>query len=234
MRNYSRFRVISGIKQLIVRPGRRPREIKGGLIRGLNMHLDLASQTQRWLGLDERELYRWFKRVPEGIRTACDIGASEGMYTLYFLARTPAERVFAFEPSVEAREILESNLEINRLAGDPRLVLSAKFVGGRKGDPNWISLDQALSSARSPCLIKMDIDGGEVDVLQSAPEILLHLRPFWIIETHSVELEQDCCRILRGAGYNTTIIPNAWWRCFVPELRPIPHNRWLVAVPGND
>lgn len=231
MRNYSRFRVISGIKQLIVRPGKRPREIKGGLIRGLHMHLDLASQTQRWLGLDERELYRWFERVPQRIRTACDIGASEGMYTLYFLARTPAERVFAFEPSAEAREILESNLEINGLAGDPRLVLSAKFVGKRKDNPNWISLDQALSSASPPCLIKMDIDGGEVGVLQSAPKVLEKLRPFWIIETHSLELERVCTEILDGAGYRAIIVPNAWWRCVLPELRPIPHNRWLVGLP---
>lgn len=200
MTNYSRFRVLSGIKQLIVRGGKRPLEIRGGLIRGLNMYLDLKSQTQRWLGLDERELCKWFKKVSVGIKTACDIGASEGMYTLYFLARTSAEKVFVFEPWAEAREILDSNLAINGFARDPRLIFSAKFVGGRKSDPNWISLDQALSSARSPCLIKMDIDGGEVNVLQSAPEILLHLKPFWIIETHSVELEQDCCRILRGAG----------------------------------
>ena len=36
---------------------------------------------------------------------------------------------------------------------------------------------------------------------------------------------------LESAGYAVTVIKNAWWRVFVPEQRPIPHNRWLVAFP---
>lgn len=232
LKNYSRFRVVSEIKQLLVPRGKRPRMIKAGLNRGLQMHLDLKCQTQRWLGLDEWELVRWFKKLSIGIKTGCDIGASEGPYTLYFLARTPAKQVFVFEPWAEASECLRRNLEINGFTRDPRLIFSGKFVGGRQGNPNWISLDQALSSASSPCLIKMDIDGGEVDVLQSASEVLQKLKPFWIIETHSVELERGCCEILHEAGYETKVVHNAWWRCVVPELRPIPHNRWLVGIPS--
>ena len=42
-------------------------------------------------------------------------------------------------------------------------------------------------------------------------------------------LEQECLRILRDAGYRTIVVPNAWWRHFVPELRPLELNHWLVA-----
>jgi len=33
--------------------------------------------------------------------------------------------------------------------------------------------------------------------------------------------------ILRERGYKTKIIRNAWWRLFIPELRPLEQNRWL-------
>jgi hypothetical protein len=51
----------------------------------------------------------------------------------------------------------------------------------------------------------------------------------WIIETHSLDLENGCIELLRSAGFQTRVIPNGWWRVFIPELRPIAHNRWLAA-----
>jgi hypothetical protein len=70
--------------------------------------------------------------------------------------------------------------------------------------------------------------GCEIDVLRSGRQLLRSSNVRWLIETHSPDLESECLRFLTDFGYQTQMIPNAWWRCFVPEERT-KHNRWLVA-----
>lgn len=197
------------------------------------MNLDLAHQTQLYLGLSERELYKYFRQLSADINTAIDVGAAEGIYTLYFLAKTPAKKVFAFEPDSAERAMLRTNLDMNSLAGDKRFELSAKYVGKWDIDSEC-TLDSLLPSISPSCLIKVDVEGGEVNVLQGASKLLSLPQIRWIIETHSKELEDQCIQLFSQVGYVTTIVPNAWWRLLIPELRyPRLHNRWLIAVKNS-
>lgn len=225
--------VLSSIKQLLVLEGETPRTIKTGPFRGLKMNLDLASQTQLYLGLFEREVYTALTRLSSGVSSAVDIGIAHGEYTLYFLARTQAAKVFGFEPSEEGRAKLLANLELNDLAHDARLSISAKFVATDSSE-SACNLDSLLSSITLPCLIKMDVDGGEAAVLSGARGLLQLPRVRWLIETHSAQLEQNCISTLTQSGYETRIIPNAWWRFFLPDQRPGEHNRWLIASKRAD
>lgn len=193
------------------------------------MELDLMCQTQLYLGFFERELYKWVTKLSTDINTAIDIGAGEGEYTLQFLAKTSAKKVFAFEPSPSNRAQLITNLELNGFAHDARLELSSQFVGS-SDDASECALDSLLPLISPPCLIKMDVDGTEVNILHGATRLLDLPQFYWIIETHSQQLEEQCIGILHRAGFVTTIIPHAWWRRFIPELRPSPHNRWLIAI----
>src|SRR2546425_1076902 len=64
-----RFSVVEndGIKSIVKRwilpQGRTPRRIQAGILRGLTMELDFQHQAQRWLGLQERELSTWLRRL---------------------------------------------------------------------------------------------------------------------------------------------------------------------------
>lgn len=73
------------------------------------------------------------------------------------------------------------------------------------------------------------MEGAEVDVLAGAQALLMERGVSWLIETHSQMLEEQCIDCLANAGYETHIIPNAWWRKILPERRPLAHNRWLFA-----
>lgn len=192
------------------------------------MNLDLCHQTQLYLGLYEREVYPWLTRFSKGINTAIDIGVGDGEYTLFFLAKTTAAKVFAFEPSEEARARFARNLELNKFSLNSRLSLLPSFVADIQRE-GMSTLDSLLPSVLNPCLVKMDIDGGEIKVLQGAKRFLAFSESRWIVETHSHQLEEDCIQMFRQNHFFTKVIPNAWWRCIIPELRPIPHNRWLVA-----
>lgn len=222
----------SRLKKLVLPSGRAPRAILAGLLRGLTMHLDLAHDSQRWLGLQERELHGWLQKFSAGIATAIDVGASDGMYTLFFLGKTTARKVLAFEPNAESLRRLKENLKENGLEGDPGLEMVCKYVGARnEGDVT--TLDSFLPTLIPPCLVKVDVDGGEADVLRGAQELLAVRDVRWIIEVHSQGLENECLQILEEAGYRTRRIPNAWWRRFIPELRPIEVNHWLAATTDD-
>lgn len=203
-----------------------------GLLRGLTMDTDFSHHTQRWIGIQEREIARVLRRASRDVRTAVDVGAADGMYTLWFLARSEASQVRAFEPDATCSRALSRNLELNGHAKSPRLVLRDAFVGAKVAE-GWTSLDAEVGSAPGPIVVKVDIDGGEVDLLRGASTLLARRDVRWVVETHSAELETECLRIFLEAGYDARIVKNAWWRKIVPETRH-GQNRWLVALrPGE-
>jgi hypothetical protein len=217
------------LKDRLVPRGRKPLVIRGGLASGIKMNLDLTYQSQIWLGLIERELHPWFRRLSENIVTAVDVGADEGFYTLLFLLRTSAQRVFAFEPESEGRARLMDNLRLN---GDhlDRVALSRKYVSSVDTDESC-----ALDSLEivPPCLIKVDVEGGEVDVLRGATKLLATRSVRWIVEVHSPTLREECESVLRAANLEVHDVKEATWRRALPELRPRQSgrpDRWLVAV----
>jgi hypothetical protein len=221
------MRPLSWVKNLMVPAGRKPRRIVFGPFQGITMALSLRHQTQIYLGLFEREVHPWLVRLSRAIHTAIDIGADNGEYTLFFLKRTDA-RVLAFEPNPESLPGLQENLKLNSLAESNRLELSPAMVGDSDG-AGKVRLDSLAGSMRLPCFIKIDVDGGEVEILKGAARLNALGGVRWLIETHSKSLECQCIEQLKAAGFETRIIRNAWWRVLIPELRPIEHNRWLAA-----
>ncbi|HVA49257.1 MAG TPA: FkbM family methyltransferase [Pirellulales bacterium] len=217
------------MKNLVVPRGRAPRRIKAGLLKNLVMNLDLTCDTQLYLGLSERELVKWFEKFTSDAVTAIDIGSNVGAYTVWFLARTKASRILSVEPSPEAREGLTTNLKLNDLHDDPRLTIIDKFVG-KQDSLDTCSLDSLSAVISTPCVIKIDVDGPEATILEGARRVLDRAHVRWIVETHSQDLEEACSQLLTETGYKVEIVQNAWWRTIVPEQRPIPHNRWLVAA----
>ena len=217
---------IQNLKKAFFPRGVAPRKVLSGILRGLQFEIDPACQTQIWFGLQERELYPFFKKLSEGIETAVDVGAADGFYTVFLLNRTGAKQVIAFEPQDSCLNKLKRNLALNPKPSSTQFVLNTSLVGNAEGQ---FPLDQ-LDISNGPCLIKIDTEGAEKDILSSAKKLLSRSNTRWIIETHSKQLEKDCIEILQSHSFKTQIIRPAWWRLFIPELRVMEHNRWLVAT----
>jgi hypothetical protein len=228
MRNTSRFAGV--IKRTLFPSGGRSRAILTGPFQGIRMELDPQCEAQMWLGLTERELFPLLEPLCQGIRSAVDIGAAVGEYTLYALLKTSAERVIAFEPQGNLVEALRRNLDLNGLGQDPRLELHPKFLRDT-GSADSIAADRLAEWVLPPCFLKMDIEGGELAVLRAAASRLLSIPDLrWLIETHNDELHSECAAILKSAGYSIRYISQAWWRGLVPERRRADV-AWLVAMP---
>lgn len=214
------------LKQYVVPAGRRPRRVPFGIASDSVLNLNLGNQMQHYLGLYEHEVFATLRRFSPNLKTAIDVGAADGMYALYFMRRTGAEQIFAFEPGHEEQSLLWANMDLN-YGRCSRFRVINKLVGS--GESGTTTTLDSLLPFKTPCLIKIDVDGAEMDVLRGAERVAGLPNVRWIIETHSAALERECIAWLRERSYTVGVIENAWWRRMLREQRPLEHNRWLSA-----
>jgi precorrin-6B methylase 2 len=226
--NYPLSIIRRTIKQLVFGDRAEAKRVRVGLLRGLYFHIDPKHKSQRLIGFDEREIVSITRRFASRARTCVDIGAYDGWYTVYCASMANVERVFACEPSNGSIELLHANLSLNKNALNAKVTIIPRFIGTKIGH-DWISVDDLLETSSGPFLLKVDVDGGELDVLQSAEKTLKVHAAYLIVETHSPELERDCVQFLSRFGYSSRVVKNAWYRWVIPDKRPIPHNRWFYA-----
>ncbi len=220
---------LSALKGIVVSRGVKPRRVPFGLYRDLILELDLIDRTQLFLGLWERETYAFVRMAAQRSEWVIDVGSGRGELCLFFLKQSSAPTVIAIEPNDSERQLMWRNLELNDCEGSASLVWVKKFVGCA-GDPNFIRLDQMPVDLARRGFIKIDVDGAEMEVLQSGTDFLLNGVMDVLVETHSLLLEQACSAFLTEMGFRCQIIKNAWWRVIIPGNRPIAHNRWLWAT----
>lgn len=191
--------------KLLGKPGRRARTIRLGLLRGLRFFVDTSNKSQRLLGLDELEIKAATQLLASHAISALDIGANDGWYTTYFASLSNIKQVIACEPELQFLRLIQENIALNDARWETKLTYTSKFIGNQDND-SWCTVDRIVVDLPRPILLKIDIDGGEVDVLRGARELLAEGRALLVIETHSLQLEVDCIEYLRQFGYATTII----------------------------
>jgi FkbM family methyltransferase len=166
---------------------------------GERVRLAAAHRHLTWNALE----YDAFRRDVRRGDTVLDVGANLGAYTLLFGQWVGVSgRVHAFEPAPDAREGLRRHVRLNGL--EPcvsvwpeamgRAEGSAAFVAeGSRGDNRLSGLEAAPPTACQigvtsvdafcrrvecrPTLIKVDVEGAELDVLRGARATIAALGP---------------------------------------------------------
>jgi methyltransferase FkbM-like protein len=201
----------------------RTRRLPLGIARGIRLEIDFRHQTKLYLGLYEIELNRHLRRLCRAGFRAFDVGGQFGYDALVFAKLTGAP-VVSFERDEACLAVMGRNFASNpKLA--PLLEARRAFVTD-KTNRGALALDDFASEWGTPDFIKIDVEGGEVDVLRGAARLLRDLKPGALVEVHSPQLERDCSRILVDAGYSITVVDQRRW---LRDQRPTTHNRWLVA-----
>jgi hypothetical protein len=201
------------VKATLLPEGRKVRRLPLGIGRGLRVGLDLQQSLRLYVGLYECELNPHLRRLCRG--AAFDVGGQYG-YDAAILARLSGRQVVTFECDSDCWPILEQTI-----AANPQLDLKLERAAVGRAAP----LDEFALRHGYPQFMKIDVDGMELEVLESAGEILAR-RPALIVETHSLELEQRCRELLLTCGYEVEIVEARRW---LPDYRPIPHNRFLIG-----
>jgi tRNA A58 N-methylase Trm61 len=214
------------LKKMAMPSGPRPRRVLLGPFRGLTLEIDLQTQSQLYFGLYEAELNSYIRTALRHSRWIIDVGAGAGEMSLLFAKN--GRDFIAIESSAQAVGKLRRNALLNGLqVSNHQLV--CKFAG-TSDDRDTVKLDGILVDRTMPGLIKIDVEGQEVAVINGALELISECSAlFLLIETHSQALEAECWSILEKHNMALQIVKNAWYRSVFPENRSIEHNRWIWA-----
>jgi FkbM family methyltransferase len=195
------------------------------------VELSLSGGVLDWNLPVTHEYYLVNRFANKKIDTAVDIGAHVGTWTLRLALF--CKRVVAFEPHLLAYKTLLKNLEINRINNvvAENLAVWNKSKGiklslykypshssplekhpmesqtGEKlneVDVQAISLDDYLKKNDYQIdLIKIDVEGGEVRVVEGAVNTINKFRPNMCIETHSKENYDKILKMLPDFKFET-------------------------------
>lgn len=90
-------------------------------------------------------------------------------------------------------------------------VLGRGTAGGERGRiiVSTITLDKLLEAMSAPTLVKIDVEGAEIEALKGAERLLNEIRPIIYIET-SAETHETCRCLLDNAGYTLSERSGNW------------------------
>lgn len=130
---------------------------------------------------------------------AIDVGANYGFITLAMAKRVlPDGKVLSFEPDPQIFKKLRDSVTTNDLQDN--CILINRFAGKSEED-NFVTIDQILTfyGLDEVDFVKIDVDGGDYDVLFGAKQLLSKYHPPLVIEMGQNQYE--IYNFLKGLGY---------------------------------
>ncbi len=210
-----------------------PVTILAGPFRGARLVLNPAHSKRKILGAYEHVLNAWLETALKRVEAVWDVGANDGYFTYgcatAILGRGGRPHIVAFEPG------LSDNLALREQLTRPERAWPGAYAGatfeflpayvGATNDGTTMTLDAALDArpflAGRPALVKVDVEGAEVDVLDGASRLLGEPAQ-WLVEVHGERLLEPVLDRLQTAGRVVEVhrLKPHW--LFGPEARTIP------------
>ena len=183
---------------------------------------------RKMLGIYEHELNDWLRGALTEVNTLVDVGANDGYFAFgcaqVFLSRRQSGRVYCFEPDAVHLSSLERAAGHYRAAGIA-VEIWPYFLGNLTND-STVTLSE-LEYDGHPALIKIDVEGAELSVLEGSG-LWLNKKNFWLIEVHSEQLLRPIREIAFNAGIHLRQIDQRPHWLLGRESRD-KDNRWLVS-----
>ncbi|MHA1665023.1 MAG: FkbM family methyltransferase [Candidatus Njordarchaeales archaeon] len=189
-----------------------------------------ASPKAQMLGTYEPTVSQIIKSSLETGDIFIDVGAHAGYYTL--MCARLAKKVIAFEPNPINYKFLYFNILLNRLKNvvavkaavsdfDGYGELNVPYQKGKvltsqsslihRGERTFnvrvVTLDKILDSIHitQPFIIKIDVEGAELNVIKGALRTLSKGVKLVIIETHSTYAKNSIVELLKTINYRVSI-----------------------------
>jgi FkbM family methyltransferase len=185
------------------------------------------SPRAQMLGIYETPASKILQKELKDARLFIDVGAHVGYYTL--LASKMAKEIISIEPNPFNYKLLKFNLRINKINNVYALNIAASNYNGESGifipkskgkiatdesrlDNNIIRIkikvvkldDLLLKIGKTPDVIKIDVEGSEIQVLEGLQETLRKGVKCLMIEVHSEENKAEAISFIKSLGYKIT------------------------------
>jgi FkbM family methyltransferase len=211
--------------------------VDAGPARGLKYPTTLPQDKGIWTGTYELELATLVAEATKRGAPAFDIGGWRGFFG-GVMALAGATPVHIFEPMpdncAQIRKMIELNptLPIHLVeAAVSDNEATVEFVimpessmgklttssfqaaeqGGQRIQVRTIALDALLAAGKiqPPAVMKIDVEGAELQVLHGAARLLKEFQPKLFIEIHSRALARDCYQLLKEYNYTVSVLEAA-------------------------
>jgi FkbM family methyltransferase len=177
-----------------------------------------------WAGTYEVDRLREFAAAATPGSAIYDVGAHVGIYSLLASMRVgPSGMVYAFEPQERNLAYLHRHITLNHVQNCvilPSAVCNSEgtrrfsatpwdFSMGRLSPEGEIlvpstSIDNCVYGEkrfRPPNILKIDVEGAELEALEGASRALAEFHPTIFLEIHGTELHALCRAFLIAKGY---------------------------------
>ena len=210
--------------------------IARGPIAGMRWYCHRHHQFWMPLGVYEAETAQWISDALQPGMCFFDVGANAGYFTLLgSRCVTTTGRVEAFEPVPDNIDVVQRQIALNDLnnvhlrnvalaaeTGTAEFVVervnanshlgSVQLTHAREDATDRLSvqtqtMDEFVQShGCAPDVIKIDVEGAEMHVLNGATETLREARPLLLVSTHSASLKEECRALLEASGYRVSTL----------------------------
>ena len=214
--------------------------INAGPAKGLVYPISLPLDKAIWTGAYEQTLAQVASTAVNVGDVCYDIGAYRGFFTGVF-ALAGAGQVIAFEPFAancnQLQRLVASNpqlpisceniaigsedgiAEFNVMADSSMGKLASSSFQAELPTADMLQvplrkIDSLVSEAKypPPQIMKIDVEGAEVQVLEGARQTLQVSKPILFIEAHSRNLADACTELLEGIGYRVRVFDQSRWK----------------------
>ena len=168
----------------------KPIRIRRGPFRGALVVMNPRNSMRKVFGIYEHELNSWLEQVLPCVIRVIDVGVNDGYFTFgcaaAFRRLGKTAEIIAFEPQREHLDTLQESLD-KQPSGTAKIRLLQTLVGG-KVSPGVTTLDAIRwdigePTCRTHTLVKIDVEGAELEVLHGAMSWLRGTN-YFIIEVH--------------------------------------------------
>ena len=205
-----------------------------GPFRGARIVMNPRNSLRKIFGLYEHELNDWLEQALRRVDRVIDVGANDGYFTFgcaaAFQRLGKTGKIIACEPQDRHVAMLRKSVASQPQAGIRFEVVHA--LVGKELKPGMITLDSLkpnfdVRNAKVSSLVKIDVEGAEVDVIEGGRSWLQPSNLF-VIEVHRHELADLLRDIFTEKGLKLIRLNQQQLKIVGGEERE-RENFWLVS-----
>lgn len=210
-----------------------PTRIWRGPFRGARIVMNPRESLRKVFGLYEHELNGWLEQALRRVDRVLDVGANDGYFTFgcaaAFRRLGVKGEITGFEPQARHVQILRESIAAQGPM-EVRVDIVHALVG-REVAEGMTTLDALPAAGRKNTLIKIDVEGAEVDVVAGA-QSWMHPSNLFVIEVHKEEYLARLTEMFAAHGHRLAQVDQRPLPLLGREERDVG-NWWLVSDLGT-